>query len=324
MSKSLFHIRLWALIIACCSLSATANPLLIAHRGASAYLPEHTREAVVLAYAQGADYIEQDLVLSKDGVPVVLHDIHLDTVTDVARRYPQRIREDGRFYAIDLTLAELKTLRVHERRDLHGAQVYPTRYQGNGDFRITTFSEQLALISELNRSTGKQVGWYPEIKAPAFHRAQGQDISQIVMTLLREHNLDRSDARIFLQCFDFAEIKRLRTELGARLPLIQLIAENAWQESDTDYSHLQSEQGLEEIARYAQGIGPWLPQLADVRTGAPLPLARHARAAGLAIHPYTLRADDLHGELSWSQWLKVLQDLQVDGVFTDFPDRMQW
>ncbi|GGD56700.1 glycerophosphodiester phosphodiesterase [Lacimicrobium alkaliphilum] len=314
--------RLWALSIALFSLISIAEPLVIAHRGASGYLPEHTLEAAILAHAQGADYIEQDLVLSKEGIPVVLHDIHLDTVTDVARHFPDRAREDGRFYVIDFTLSELKRLRVHERRNLQGQQVYPNRYQGDGSFRIATFGEQLALIRELNRSTQKQVGWYPEIKAPAFHRKEGLDISKIVLTLLREHNLDRRDARIFLQCFDFSEIKRLRTELGARLPIIQLIGENSWQESATDYTYLQSVAGLKDIARYAQGIGPWLPQLVDTRTGEPLPLVRHAKTAGLAIHPYTLRVDDLHGELTWSQWLRVLHDLGVDGVFTDFPDRI--
>ncbi|WP_082633161.1 glycerophosphodiester phosphodiesterase [Lacimicrobium alkaliphilum] len=323
MKHAQLQIWLGSLVLAFFSVTAIATPLIIAHRGASGYLPEHTLEAAILAYAQGADYIEQDLVLSKDAVPVVLHDIHLDTVTDVAEHYPDRAREDGRFYVIDFTLAELKTLWVNERRDPEGHQVYPTRYRGNGHFRIATFTEQLELIQELNRTTNKQVGLYPEIKAPAFHRQEGQDISQIVMSLLREHDLDRSDARIFLQCFDFDEIKRLRTELNARLPIIQLIGENAWRESTTDYAYLQSSEGLAEVARYAQGIGPWLPQLIDINSGKPLSLVKQARAAGLVIHPYTLRVDDLHGEMSWSQWLKVLKDLQIDGIFTDFPDRIR-
>lgn len=322
MRVSLVQIWLCSLILVFFSAAAITAPQIIAHRGASGYLPEHTLEAAILAYGQGADYIEQDLVLSKDGVPVVLHDIYLDTVTDVADRYPDRAREDGRFYVIDFTLAELKTLRVNERRDLKGNPVYPARYQGTGPFRIATFSQQLELISELNRSTGKKVGWYPEIKAPAFHRREGQDISSIVMGILRDYGLDRADAKIFLQCFDFDEIKRLRTELDTRLPLIQLIGENDWQESDTDYSYLQSAQGLEQVAHYAQGIGPWLPQLVNISSAQPLPLLKQAREAGLLIHPYTLRADDLHGELSWSQWLKVLEDLNIDAVFTDFPDRV--
>lgn len=107
-----------------------ANPDVIAHRGASGYLPEHTLEAATLAFSQGADYIEQDLVLSRDLVPVVLHDIHLDTVTDVAHKFPYRKRSDGRFYAFDFTLEELKTLKVRERTDLAGNEVFPNRYRG--------------------------------------------------------------------------------------------------------------------------------------------------------------------------------------------------
>ena len=128
---------------------ALANPLVIAHRGASGYLPEHTLEAATLAYAQGADFIEQDVVLSKDGVPVVLHDIHLDTVTNVAKRFPDRKREDGRYYVIDFTLKELKTLRVHERTDLKGQPVYAGRFQGDSDFRIATLEDHFELIEQL-------------------------------------------------------------------------------------------------------------------------------------------------------------------------------
>lgn len=309
MKSPLIQSALCLLVLAGFSIRAAAAPLIIAHRGASGYLPEHTLEAAILAYGQGADYIEQDLVLSKDGVPVVLHDIHLDTVTDVSEQYPERAREDGHFYVIDFTLAELKTLRVNERRNRQGRQIYPARYQGNSHFQIATFAEQLELIQELNRNTNRQVGLYPELKAPAFHRSEGQDISKVVISILRQHNLDRADAKIFLQCFDFAEIKRLRTELKARLPMIQLIGDNAWQESATDYTYLQSTEGLNDIARYAQGIGPWLPQLIDIHDGKPLPLLKQARAAGLVVHPYNLRIDDLHGQLSWSQWLDILEDL---------------
>ena len=141
----------------------SARPLVIAHRGASGYLPEHTLEAKSYAYALGADYIEQDLVLSKDDIPVVLHDIYLDTVTDVAKRFPRRKRADGRYYALDFTVAELKQLRVTERFNVKtGERVFPRRFPATqASFQISTFEEELQLLQGLNRSTGRNVGIYP-------------------------------------------------------------------------------------------------------------------------------------------------------------------
>lgn len=142
-----------------------APQIVIAHRGASGYLPEHTLEAKAMAHAQGAHYIEQDLVLTKDDVPVVLHDIHIDTVTDVVEKFPTRKRDDGRYYALDFTLAELKTLRATERFNaVTGKQVYPNRFpKGQGRFEIATLAEELQLIQGLNHSTGRVAGIYPEI-----------------------------------------------------------------------------------------------------------------------------------------------------------------
>ncbi|GAB3022645.1 glycerophosphodiester phosphodiesterase [Bowmanella dokdonensis] len=308
-------------LLICASLSA--RPLVIAHRGASAYLPEHTLEAAVLAHGMNADYIEQDLVLSKDGVPVVLHDIHLETVTDVEQRFPKRAREDGRYYAIDFTLAELKTLRVHERTDTSGRQVYTKRYPGQSPFQIATFEEQIELISALNRTRHRQTGLYPEIKSPAFHRREGLDISKIVLALLDSYGLNHPGARVYLQCFDYEELKRLKKELGAHVMLVQLIGENGWQESATDYDWLISRPGLEAVARIADGIGPWIPQLLDSSGRAPSSLLLNARELGLSVHPYTFRSDQLPSGQTEQQHLELLlNQLQVDGLFTDFPDRV--
>ncbi|MFT6345062.1 MAG: glycerophosphoryl diester phosphodiesterase, partial [Paraglaciecola sp.] len=187
------------LILASTSQVITAKPLVIAHRGASGYLPEHTLQSVALAYAQGADFIEQDLVVTKDSKIIVLHDIHLETVTNVEQVFPSRKRPDGRYYALDFTLAELKTLNVHERQDAQGKQVFPNRYQGKGTFQIATFEEQIELIQQLNRQLNKTTGFYPEIKSPAWHREQGVDISQLVMAVLRKHQLDDADKAIYVQ-----------------------------------------------------------------------------------------------------------------------------
>ena len=301
--------------------SALAKPLVIAHRGASGYLPEHTLEAVTLAFALGADFIEQDLVLTKDLVPVVLHDIHLDTVTNVAELYPNRKRDDGRYYALDFTLAELKTLRVHERRELNGQQVFASRFQGNADFKIATFAEELELIAQLNRQFKRNVGYYPEIKSPKWHRDQGVDISAIVLNILRDYQLDDAEKAIFVQCFDFAETKRLRSELGAKVKLIQLIGENDWLESGTDYDQLQTPAGLSELAEYVQGIGPWLPQIFDITTQQATGLVANAHQRGLAVHPYTFRLDALPEGITSEQMLRIVfEQLIIDGLFTDFTD----
>jgi glycerophosphoryl diester phosphodiesterase len=309
------------LILASTSQVITAKPLVIAHRGASGYLPEHTLQSVALAYAQGADFIEQDLVVTKDSKIIVLHDIHLETVTNVEQVFPSRKRPDGRYYALDFTLAELKTLNVHERQDAQGKQVFPNRYQGKGTFQIATIEEQIELIQQLNRQLNKTTGFYPEIKSPAWHREQGVDISQLVMAVLRKHQLDDADKAIYVQCFDFAETQRLRNDLEVKVKLIQLIGENDWQESPTDYDFLKTPLGLEAIAKIAQGIGPWIPQLIDLKTMQPSALVEQAHLAGLQVHPYTFRKDALPDNINQKQTLNMLfNDLQVDGLFTDFTD----
>lgn len=302
--------------------SAIASPpLVIAHRGAPGYLPEHTLESITLAYAQGADFIEQDLVVSKDLQVVVLHDIHLETVTNVEQIFPNRKRQDGRYYALDFTLAELKTLAVHERQDAQGQQVFPNRYQGKEAFHIATFAEQIELIQQLNRQFNKTVGIYPEIKSPAWHKEQGVDISQLVLDILRKHDLDDANKNVYVQCFDFAETQRLRNDLKAKVKLIQLIGENDWLESPTDYTVLKTPKGLQAIAKVAQGIGPWIPQLVNLKTLQSTGYVKQAHAAGLDVHPYTFRKDALPGKLDVQQTLDLLlSELKVDGLFTDFTD----
>lgn len=302
------------------------DPLVIAHRGASGYLPEHTLPAATLAYAQGADFIEQDVVLSKDNFPVVLHDIHIDTTTDVAQQFPNRQREDGRYYAIDFTLAELKQLRVHERKTVNGNQAFANRYQGKAAFRIATLEEHLELIQQLNRQFNRTVGWYVEIKAPAWHKAEGYDISAVTLEMLRRFNLDSPNAPLFVQCFDFSETQRLRTELKLKARLIQLIAENSWGESTTDYDYLRTQAGLHAIAKVADGIGPWIPQLLTRGANNQLHstgLAEAAHELSLHVHPYTFRSDDVVLNTPVETLLDALLiDLKVEGIFTDFTDHL--
>jgi glycerophosphoryl diester phosphodiesterase len=307
--------------------AAGAPKLVIAHRGASGYLPEHTLEAKALAHGMGADYLEQDVVLSKDGVPVVLHDIHIDTVTDVAKRFPGRARADGRYYALDFTLAELKQLAATERFDPKtGVAVFPRRFPvGKSSFQIPTLEEEFQLIQGLNTSTGRTAGVYPEIKNPAWHRQQGRDISRVVLDVLARYGYKTKADPVYLQCFDFDEVKRLRNELGYQGRLIQLLDQNKPDET-TDWDRLRTRAGLEEVAKMADGIGPNLLHVAIGPAGAPpkiSDLVSMAHALKLEVHPYTFRADQLPPyAASLEELLRIfLVDVGVDGVFTDHPDR---
>lgn len=297
---------------------------IIAHRGASGYLPEHTLEAATLAFAQQPDFIEQDVVATKDGVPIVLHDIHLDTVTNVETVYPKRARSDGRYYAVDFTLSELRRLRVHERTDRKGEQVFTSRYQGqHANFTVATFAEHLELITELNRQFSTNIGVYPEIKSPAWHQAQGIDISALVLSTLKRFNFAGPNANSYVQSFDFDELKRLRNELGYKGKLVLLIGENSWQESATDFNYIRSEAGMREAAKYVDGIGPWLGHIIDTNalkqgTVKAQPWLAFAHEQQLLLHPYTFRKDALLPGISEEELLTILiNTVKADGVFTD-------
>jgi glycerophosphoryl diester phosphodiesterase len=302
--------------------------LVIAHRGASGYLPEHTSEAKALAHAMEADSLEQDVVLTKDDVPVVVHDIYLDTVTNVAKAFPARQRDDGRYYAVDFTFDEIKSLHVTERVDRRTQKaVYPGRFPAwSGDFRIASLAEELALIAGLNRSTGREAGVYPEIKLPAWHREQGRDPSRIVLEELRKAGYRGPGAKVFVQCFDPAELRRIREELGCDLPLVQLIGDNKSADARGDFDAMCRPEGLRDIARFANGIGPAIDRVLRISAGTPLQptdLTRDAHEAGLVVHPFTVRADSLPAGFDSLDGLHeaLFVTAGVEGVFTDFPDR---
>ncbi|HEY0946926.1 MAG TPA: glycerophosphodiester phosphodiesterase [Opitutaceae bacterium] len=307
---------------------ATNTPIVIAHRGASGYLPEHTLESAAFAYASGADFIEQDVILSKDDVLVVSHDIHIDTTTDVAERFPRRQRADHRYYAIDFTWEELRSLRVRERFDHEtGRPIFPQRFPHNGgSFRLCTLEEEILLVQGLNRSTGRNVGLYPEFKAPAWHAERGKDLGAALLTMLARHGYTQASDNVFVQCFDPVALKRLRTEQRSGLRLIQLIGENAWREADCDYDALSTSVGLRDIATYAHGIGPNLERILAglAPDGSPRlsTLVRDAHAAGLAVHPYTLRADALPPGVPTIDALfsLLIGEAGIDGLFTDQSD----
>jgi len=304
------------------SSSSTRAPIIIAHRGASGYLPEHSFAAKALALGQGADYLEQDVVASRDGVPLVFHDLYLDALTDVARQFPGRARDDGRYYCIDFLCEEISQLRLHERRDpATGEPSWPGRFPPEASlFRIPTFDEELALIRGLEKSTGRSIGIYPEIKQPEWHATHGVDLADAMLQTLALHSYLKPDSRLYLQCFDAPTLERLRGDSRCEgIAMVQLIG--------TANAGLVGP--LSAVSDYADAIGPSLSLFelfeAAGRICAGRDLVAEAHAAGLEVHPYTLRADALpDGCSSFEGLLALLFDqLGADGVFTDFPDRVR-
>jgi len=302
-------------------------PIVIAHRGASGYLPEHSFPAKAYAHALGADFLEQDVVLTRDDVPIVFHDLVLEEVTDVARLFPARARPDSHFYAIDFDYAELRELSLHDRIDPgSGAASWPHRFGEQLPLRIHSLAEELTLVRGMNRATGRATGVYTEVKSPAWHRAAGKDLSPLVLGVLGDFGYRTTADACWLQCFDAEELARIAGPLASRLRLVQLIGENAWQESASDYDRLRTRAGLAQIARIAHGIGPWIPQVVrwPAAGAAPevTPLVGEAHAAGLAVHAYTFRVDQLpeHAPDAAAAQRALFELAGIDGLFTDFPD----
>lgn len=336
------------LVLMGATFSTTANAddkVVIAHRGASGYLPEHTLPAKAMAFAQGADYLEQDLVMTKDDQLVVLHDHYLDRVTDVADRFPDRARKDGRYYAIDFTLAEIKSLKFSEGFTVENGkkvQTFPARFpMGKSDFRVHTFEEEIEFIQGLNHSTGKNIGLYPEIKAPWFHHQEGKDIATRVLEVLKKYGYTKKSDKIYLQCFDANELKRIRNELepkmGMDLKLVQLIAYTKWNETEEQqpdgkwvnysYDWMLEPGAMEKIAQYADGIGPDYHMLiADSSTNGHIiinGMVKEAHEHQLEVHPFTVRADQLppYAKDVNELYDALYRQADVDGLFTDFPDK---
>ena len=280
------------------------STIVIAHRGASGYLPEHTLPAYALAHGMGADYIEPDLVLTRDGHLICLHDIYLQATTDVEQVFPDRARDDGRWYAADFALQEIRQLQAEERL---GSR-FP---KGRSRFAVPAFTEMIELVQGLNEQTGRTVGIYPELKAPEWHRAQGLPMEESLLEVLGRYGYLEQGAPLFVQSFEAESLKRLRA-LGSELRQVFLMAEVA------QYSSFLSAEGIAGVAEFATGIGPAKTMLERQPE-----LIGWAHDAGLTVHPYTFRADQVPGRYDSheAELRRFLFDLGVDGVFTDFPDR---
>ncbi|WP_428630738.1 glycerophosphodiester phosphodiesterase [Sphingopyxis sp.] len=313
-------------------------PIVIAHRGASGERPEHTIAAYRLAIEQGADFIEPDLVLTKDGVLVARHENEISETTDVADRAEFADRKatktiDGikvtGWFTEDFTLAELKMLRARERLP----KLRSTDY--DGQFDIPTFEEILALLAEVNRDRKKPVGVYPETKHPSHFIAIGLPHEAPLLALLDRFGYRGRKAPVYIQSFEVRNLMDLRAK--SDLPLIQLMDGEGGPPDmpETSYAAMASPMGLKAIAAYADGIGPnkamviprgTLGSLAD-----PTSLVRDAHAAGLKVHPWTFRRENYflplgdkggvnpagHGDLGTE--IAAYLRTGIDGLFSDNP-----
>lgn len=343
--KILFYLMLPLLMIGCVNMEGKQTKIIIAHRGASGYLPEHTLESKALAFAQGADYLEQDLAMTKDNKLIVIHDHFLDQLTDVAIKYPTKAREDGRYYVIDFTLDEIRTLEMTENfKIVDGKQVlvYPGRFPlWKSKFKIHTFEEELEFIQGLEKTTGKKIGIYPEIKAPWLHHKEGKDIALETLKVLKKYGYTSKTDLVYFQTFDYNELKRIKLELlpqlGMDLKLVQLLAYTDWKETQEknrenewinyNYDWMFTEDGIKEISKYADGIGPaWYmvidekkSKINDIKI---TPLSSYILNEKLELHPYTVRKDVLPNIFNNvdEMYEAVLNKAGSTGIFTDFPD----
>ncbi|TWP48810.1 glycerophosphodiester phosphodiesterase [Lentzea tibetensis] len=294
-----------------------ADPLVIGHRGAAGYRPEHTAASYELAARMGADYVEPDLVSTKDGVLVARHENEIGGSTDVASHpeFASRLTTknvDGwdmtGWFTEDFTLAELKTLRARESQP----SLRPANTAWDGKYQIMTFQEVIDLSRRLSRQLGREIGLYPETKHSAYFAALGLPLEPALVRTLNVNGLNHRRAKVFVQSFESDNLRALNRQL--RVPLIQLV----WEPAQVTPARLR------EIASYADAVGPHMTMViswnSDGSLGAPTTLVRDAHRAGLAVHAYTFAADDLPTGQTFTSLLKAYYRQGIDGAFADHPD----
>lgn len=332
----------------------SGRPIVIAHRGASAERPEHTLAAYERAIELGADYIEPDLVSTKDGVLVARHENEISGTTDVADRPEFAARRttkviDGRevsgWFTEDFLLSELKQLRARERLP----QIRPGNTAFDGQFGIPTLEEIIGLARRKEREAGRRIGLYIETKHPSYFRNIGLPLEPELLRLLAAHGYAGRDAPVFLQSFEVANLKALRAETD--LPLVQLMElqgaphDRVLAGETVCYTDMATPDGLAEIARYADAVGVQkemiVPRDAGNDIAAPTALVRDAHAAGLTVHVWTFRSENFFLPRRWQMQeagtgagagairpdgrgqaeaeLDLFLGLGVDGVFADDP-----
>lgn len=323
--------------------------LVIGHRGASALRPEHTLASYGKAIADGADFIEPDLVMTRDGVLVARHENEIGGTTDVAQHPEFAARKttktiDGEkvtgWFTEDFTLAELKTLRARERLP----QLRSTAY--DGQFQIPTLDEIIDFVAAESATQGRVIGIIPEIKHGTYFQKAGLPMEDRVLAVLATHAYTRA-APVEIQSFEIANLRYLRGKLGKSHPnirLLQLLGDANEAPYDVTaagksltYAQMMTPAGLRDIAAYADAIGPSIraiiPLTADGSLGHPTALAHDAHAAGLELHPYTFRPENqflardfwqgsdpkTFNEAGSIAEIRAYLDVGVDAFFTDDP-----
>jgi len=326
--------------------AGAGGTLVIGHRGAAGHRPEHTLASYELAARMGADFMEPDLVPTRDGVLVCRHEPEIGGTTDVAGRPEFAARRTTKvldgvpvtgWFTEDFTLAELKTLRAVER--LPQIRQHNTLY--NGRYEVPTFEELLELRFRLSRELGRELGVYPETKHPTYFAAAGLPLEERLLAVLQRTGLNYPNAPVFVQSFEVANLQQLR-QLGLRTASVQLLSaagapyDTVARGSGPTYADLATPEGLRGIAEYADGIGPdklqIIPRNADGTLGTPTALVADAHQAGLVLHPYTFRAENNFlpvdyrvGTLPTDYGRAIDEQLTylragVDGLFTDQAD----
>ncbi|MDP5182364.1 glycerophosphodiester phosphodiesterase [Blastococcus sp. BMG 814] len=327
--------------------TALADDLLVVgHRGASGYRPEHTLASYELAARMGADYIEPDVVSTEDGVLVARHENEISGTTDVASRPEFASRRttkviDGApltgWFTEDFTLAELRTLRAVER--LPEVREENTLYDGL--YQVPTLDEVLELRARLTKELRREIGVYVETKHPTYFDGIGLSLEEPLMTDLREARVHKHTSPVFIQSFETANLRELG-EKGVRVPLVQLLSGSGQPYDFTaagdprTYADLTTAEGLQEIAGYAEGVGPEknqvIPREADGTLGTSTTLVDDAHRAGLLVHPYTFRNENvflppaLRDGAEADDYGRALEEhltfweAGIDGMFTDNPD----
>jgi glycerophosphoryl diester phosphodiesterase len=302
--------------------------IVIAHRGASGHRPEHTLEGYQLAIELGADFIEPDLVITRDGALIARHENEISETTDVSVRPEFASRRTTKsidgvevtgWFTEDFTLAEIKTLRARERLPFRD-------HSYDGQFQIPTFEEILDLALR------KGVGVYPETKHPSYFRMRGLPLEQPLLAALEARGWTGRDAPVFLQSFETANLQELRRKTGVRLIQLLELESQPWDFAESgdprSYRDLATPEGLAWIATYADGIGPnkrlIVPQDQDGRLLPPTSLVEDAHRAGLLVHPWTFRSDPQFLAPAYNgrpeREIEQFYELGVDGVFSDFPE----
>jgi glycerophosphoryl diester phosphodiesterase len=314
------------------------TPLMIAHRGASGERPESTLLAFRQAIAEGADFIEPDLEMTKDGYMVVRHENEISQTTDIAKRPEFASRKTTKsvqgtqvtgWFTEDFTLAELKTIRCRERLP----QLRPGSAAFDGQEQIPTYQEVIDLAKSESARLGRAIGTYPELKHASHFAALGLPMEGRLADMLKKNGLDSPTAPVFVQCFDVEPLKTFKAL--SRAPRIQLVSPNGSPtDSQTPYKDMVTASGMRTVATYANGVGPdWsmvIPTV-DGGLGPATDLVKNAHAAGLKVHPWTVRAENIflppklrigtdpaaHGDVD--AVYHALYAAGIDGLFSDFP-----